>query len=412
MKKEKSLPEKYFMGTQLFVIAILVISYAFVSKNSQAEILSTFSGKDHFPTVSITRTSPLEIGSLYNDPEVVSEKELAMVLSKIRPRFSKTETKPNFVEHALRTWSLKAEFQEKGFMSGIAMRDVLVDHGEYLKSWGETSQPLLVNESNGVSIRWESRPDASVHHDHWLASLTEAGVSLEERVFLPGRPNADINDVLQQSLKDFNLDEREVEWSAMAFGLWLPPVKSWTTSDGRQLSFDSIANRLIRGHQRFGVCSGTHRVYSLMLLLRIDEEYSILSDSVRKNIYGHLENVRDLMIKTQYEDGHWPSNWSYGYAPEENPKEDEDYKKVIATGHHLEWLAIAPKELHPPHEQILKASRWLIKNCEEKDMDYIQSKYTFYSHVGNALALWRQTRPWPFWKRWQETKNENTVIDK
>ena len=101
------------------------------------------------------------------------------------------------------------------------------------------------------------------------------------------------------------------------------------------------------------------------------------------------------------------------------PEDYDAYKDVIATGHHLEWLAIAPKELHPPHDQILKAADWIIKNTTSKTKKEILSNYTFYSHVGNALALWRSTRAPVFWKEWEakhpfkpEGSDEVAVNDK
>ena len=83
------------------------------------------------------------------------------------------------------------------------------------------------------------------------------------------------------------------------------------------------------------------------------------------------------------------------------PIDDPLFKKVIATGHHLEWLAIAPKELHPPREMILKAADWVIKTTTEQTDKEIGERYTFFSHVGNALALWRKTHPADFWMKWQ-----------
>jgi hypothetical protein len=76
---------------------------------------------------------------------------------------------------------------------------------------------------------------------------------------------------------------------------------------------------------------------------------------------------------------------------------------VIATGHHLEWLAIAPEMLHPPREQIRKAAKWIIQDTLQQSDETLSEHYTFYSHVGNALALWRKTRPADFWQRWRET---------
>ena len=37
---------------------------------------------------------------------------------------------------------------------------------------------------------------------------------------------------------------------------------------------------------------------------------------------------------------------------------------------------------------------------EQSDSD-IAGKYTFFSHVGNALALWRKTHPSDFWMKWE-----------
>jgi hypothetical protein len=291
-------------------------------------------------------------------------------------------------------------------MSGEKMKDFLVDHGRYLASWGEEVKPLLVERPTGVTIRWGREKGGSVHHDHWLACLTEAGVNLNEAVFTPTRRDMTMNDVVQEALRDFRLDERETEWSAMAFGLWIPPAKSWQTASGRTLTFDDLARRLLRGHKRFGVCSGTHRLYSMMVLLRLDDEFEILSKQVRGDVYHHLENVRDLLKIAQFENGVWPANWMDGANAVENPAMLEEYKNVIATGHHLEWLAIAPKDLHPPREMILKAADWIIENTTSKTEEEIASKFTFYSHVGSALALWRKTRPADYWREWLKTHPE------
>ncbi|QDV51505.1 hypothetical protein [Gimesia fumaroli] len=401
--KSRKLSSKTLIAVQVLVVVAFCGAYTMGSRDSRQVFNSVFLNQATYPEVKIDRKVPLQVEPLYDDPSVVTDEELAAVLKQVRPKFPRKHMKPNHVEHALRTWSIRSTFQDPSIVSGIEMRDFLIDHARFLASWGDDASPLLVDEPKGISIRWGSQVGGSVHHDHWLASLTEAGIHLDEPVFAPARRDMDINDVIQQSLRDFRLDEREVEWSAMAFGLWIPPVKQWKTTDGRSVSFDQIVQRLIRGHKKFGVCVGTHRVYSLMLLIRLDDEYDILSDRARANAYGYLERVRDLISVCQFEDGHWPANWMDGKTALTNPEEIPEYKNVIATGHHLEWLAIAPKELHPPHEQIVKAAKWIINNTTSHTEDEILQKYTFYSHVGNALALWRHTHAAKFWDEWQET---------
>ena len=402
MKKTGRVSKKHVLVVQLIAVVALVASLASASAVTRQQVLNKVGGPPYSPVVSVPRETPLSVEPLYDDPEVVSDEELAAVLAKVRPKFAIEKLKSNYVEHALRMWWLNAKFHDPKVMSGEALKDHLVDHGQFLASWGDKVPPILQDHRDGVEIRWGKEECASVHHDHWLACLTEAGVNLHEPVFTPNR-RREINDVLQEALRDFRLDESEVEWSALAFGLWIAPQKTWTTRTGRELSFDLMAERLMRGHKKFGVCSGTHRVYSLMVLVRLDDDHDILSDAMHEQVMEHLRSVRDLIMASQFPDGHWPSNWSEGADAVAKPVNDELFRQVIATGHHLEWLAIAPKELHPPREQILKAADWVIKTTIEQSDSDIGQRYTFFSHVGNALALWRKTHPADFWMKWEET---------
>jgi hypothetical protein len=401
MKKQRSSKLTGFLVVQLVTGAAFAAAWTTLAPAQAERFTEIVSGEVKFSPPKIERNEPLVITPLYDDPGVVSDEELAAVLIQVQPRFSPDNLRPNHVEHALRTWHVDAEFQNPKIMSGTDMRDLLLDHGRFLLSWGPDMAPLLEDRPTGVYVRWGHERGASVHHDHTLACLSEAGVSLDQPVRSPGRPNATLKDMIDQAIYDFDLDERETEWSAMGFGLWLPPQKEWVNSHRRKLSFDMIARRQMRGHKIYGVCGGTHRVYSLMSLVRLDDEFNILSDEVRDEAMDYLRSVRDILIVTQFEDGHWPCNWPDGEEALTNPDDHEAYKNVIATGHHLEWLAIAPKELHPPHEMIEKAADWIIKNTTSKTKAEILKSYTFYSHVGNALSLWRKTRAPVFWKKWE-----------
>ncbi len=410
----RSFPWKMFVALQVGVLAAFGAAYAVSGPQSRDLIQQELWGREPFTPIAIPRSEPLVIEPLYDRPDFVSDEELAAVLERVVPRFQHRRTKPNFVEHAVRIWGVNAQFDDPQAMSGRELSEFLTDHARYAASWGNAAAPLVEDRETGLAIRWGTESGASVHHDHWLASLTEGGIHRDTAVYGPARRGTAINDVLQESLRDFRLDERETEWTAMAFGLWLPPHREWTGSEGRQYSFDLLAQRLMRGQKQLGVCSGTHRVYSLMLLIRLDDEFDILSDAARAESYSYLERVRDLITASQWEDGRWPSNWPDGAKAASQPIDEELFKQVIATGHHLEWLAIAPRDLHPPDDQIRKAARWIIDTTTGKTAADILPHYTFYSHVGNALALWRNTHPATFWRQWRATHPyeptpENTI---
>ena len=409
--KRKRLSLVTILTVQAVVLVAFAAAFFLAPPQTRGRIEQRISNVDSVSELQIPRREPLVVAPLYDRPDIVSDEELAAVLRQVRPVFSREEMRPNHIEHALRTWGVDAEFADPDAVSGAEMRDFLTDHGRYLASWGDEEEPLLQVRPSGIAIRWGRDSSGSVHHDHWLASLTEAGVALDTPVYGPGRVDATIEDVLRESLRDLRLDERETEWTTMAFGLWLPPIREWRGADGRHFSFDLLADRLLRGDQKLGVCSGTHRVYSMMLMLRLNEDNPILSQSKRDEVYAHLERVRDEIMASQWEDGRWPSNWPDGRVAVEDPIDDELFKQVIATGHHLEWLAIAPRDLHPPDEQIQRAARWIINTTVEQSPDDIRRSYTFYSHVGNALALWRNTRPAVYWRQWLAEHPEEAQDD-
>jgi hypothetical protein len=368
----------------------------------QAELLAT----TPLAEVKIENLTPVIPSALYDDPDVISDQNLAFVLHAILPRFSQQKLRPNYVEHALRAWRSEIEFENEELISGPQMVDYLLDTGAYVASWGDQHDPILQPNNEGIAVRWASDRSASVHHDHMLASLAEAGVVLDRPVYTPARRTT-LREIFAEALRDFRLDERETEWSTMAFASFLAPQKTaaWRNSQGRYISFDMLATRLLRSHKKKGVCLGIHRVYSLMMLVRLDDEYGqLISQGTREGIFAFLSDVRQLIIDSQYENGSWPPNWADGAEAQANEDpEEKSYRRVIATGHHLEWLAIAPRELHPPHESIVRAAQWTIQNVRETPQDVIDSNYTFYSHVGNALALWRQTTPATFWANWRES---------
>ena len=145
-----------------------------------------------------------------------------------------------------------------------------------------------------------------------------------------------------------------------------------------------------------GVCFGNHRLYSLTVLLRLDDEKHLLTVTTRQNILAHLTEATRRLTENQHADGYWDRNW-HDLKVTAN---DEDMalggplaRRILSTGHALEWWAMAPTELHPPRETLVRASQWLVHEIERMSEKSIADNYTFLSHAGRALALWRGRFP-------------------
>jgi hypothetical protein len=404
-----------WLSVQLIFGGAFAVSWFLLPGTQQQEVIARINRRPYPLDVALMSEKATTVESLYDDAEVVSDDELASVLKKILPRFSRDHLRPNLVEHALRTWGSEVEFTNPDIISGPQMKEFLTDMAKFVESWGQNANPLLIAKNDGIHVRFAEDRSGSVHHDHTLAALTEAGLSLDDSVYTTAREMR-VRNIVIEALRDFHLDELETEWSVMSFGLWLAPQKTvaWHNGEGRRITFDMLAERLMRNHKRDGVCLGTHRVYSLVLLVRLDgqSDGQLITKETHGQIMEYLASVRDLIAASQRPDGSWTSNWTDGAEAESRADPGEPMsKQVIATGHHLEWLSIAPVELHPPREQILKAADWLIANVEKTPQVEIDRDYTFYSHVGKALAMWRHTSPADFWTQWRPRHPDCEVFE-
>lgn len=400
MVRKHRLPVVAIVGVNVAAVGAFAAAAMSLSDRGVRRVSEAVTGRPTAARLAISHRLPLRVEPLYDDPSVVSDAELRDVLDKVKPRFDPRHLSPNHVEHALRAWGATIRFGEPGVTDGPDLVAFLTDYGRQLSSWDDVPQaePLLIERPDGIDVNWGKRPGESVHHDHWLACLSEAGAPLDTPVSGPNRRGDTLDDVLQEAIRDFDPNERETEWSVMTFGFWLPPDhKAWRNRQGRRIDFDLLAETEMRGAKRFGVCGGMHRVYSLMVLLRLDDRYTLLSPPVRDAVYAHLRGVRDAIVESQNEDGRWRSDWPNGAAALTSPVDEPLYRQVIATGHQIEWLAIAYPDLQPDREVVRRAARWVIETTRDTPQQRLMGEYTFFSHVGNALALWRKTHPAEAW---------------
>lgn len=381
---------------RIAVFVLLQIAAALTVAGIVHGRLETFSRRPQSPAA---RTAPLSVAPTYDRPEIVSDADLSAVLYKLRPRLAGTRPRINSVDHALRCWGTSADFEDPECLSGVAMRDILLDHRAFARVWGKDEPPLLIADQRGVAVRTKEGSASSSHVDHTLASMGEIGTTLRFPVQLP-KGQATLGALLARSLRTFSLNQSEYEWSAMAYALYLDGAAPWVTAEGQEVDFDRLAGRIMREELGLGVCCGQHRLSALVLFLRIDQQRRILSPECRARILEHLGNVSKLLVRSQHPKGYWNREWWTGAPPtaEDNrpgPISPELWR-ILATSHILEWLALAPQSVHPPEATLVKAGRWLtqtVLKLEDKQVAHQDHYYPPLTHVAMALALWRGRLP-------------------
>jgi hypothetical protein len=390
------------LGPIAFLLLQTLLIVAAVAWGAQRS--RVLAAKDALPQL---RDEPLEVTPLYDDPEVVSDEQLRRILPRLTLRFEGDRTVIGQVDHSLRMWGPDVTFSDPEMMSGKDMLWLLTNQNRFEGVYGDTQEPLLIDEGAGVRIRALEGPASASHVDHTLASLAELGMSLDLPIVfrhagtgIPERTT--LRAVLEQSLRDFSLNQPEYEWSALAYALFLPPTHRWVTSEGQEMTFDRLADRIMREELPNGVCSGNHRLFTLAIFLRVDDLMSqrgkppILSLESRQRIERYLRDVTDMLIRHQHPDGFWNGDWPTTTPATREPTSqigDRLSTRIIVTGHTLEWWALAPRELLPPRRVVIDAAQWIVRTIDGMTPEEIQDNNSYLSHAGRALALWRGELP-------------------
>lgn len=354
------------------------------------------------PAVVLPRNEPLVIAPRFNDPRVVTDEQLAAVLDRVKPPAEPVVTN-NFV-HALRLWGADSNFSDPKIPTGQQLRDYFLDDAAFRQFAGEKASPLFYHGKNGIEVRsfddrLTDRATSSHHADDLLATLAESGIPLDTPLHLRDG-DAKVSDLLETSLSRFHLDQLEYEWTAIAYARYVFPQREWRNKYGQRIDVDQLVEELIDHPLGLGPCNGLHRLEALAVLCRADEQVHALSGRTKLKMLLTMKRVSMLLAETQTADGYWTRQWPQGHAAAHSDKDDAPtlHDKLLVTGHHLEWLALAPDEVQPPRETIVRAGQWLARTLVEMDQKELLEAYGPYSHAARALCLWRSKDPFTAWQ--------------
>lgn len=348
------------------------------------------------------RPAPIELRPLYDDPAVVSDEQLARVLGRLVLRRHGPRTRIGQVDHMLRLWGPGVTYEDRRIFSGATMLRLLTDHRQFILVYGTEADPLLVDDGRGVRVRAFAGPASSTHIDHTLATLAEIGVGTDMPVVTPERRTT-VSSLVTGSLASFSLNQSEVDWSALAYTLYLPHARRWISAEGQEVTFDRLAARLMREELTEGACSANHRLYGLVAMLRVDGlmadlgEPPLLEPATRQEVSEFLAGVTARLAEHQHALGFWNDDWPSAAPADASPSDrdgDRLSDRLIVTGHVLEWWALAPPELQPDRAVVVAAGQWLVRTIDAlSDHDLEEHHLTFLTHAVRGLALWRGRVP-------------------
>ena len=218
------------------------------------------------------------------------------------------------------------------------------------------------------------------HPDQVLSTLGSIGIESDQVISFGSHENYSVSD--NGSLDTFRYSN-EMEFSLMAFLYYLPPTKQWQNRWGDVFSFDSAADYLLNDPLGYGTCSGIHRLIVFASMLRVNENFLILSPETTKRIEEYLLRASCILEQTQSPNGAWTYSWhDETQSLEQNEKSFSD---LHITGHHLEWIIICPKKCRPSEQSVVQAILWCQNEVNKMSLSSVRRNICEHMHVLKVL---------------------------
>ena len=390
-------------GTPLFIVILsLLVVFTGCNRTSTEEPPARRAARgETIPLVIKAREFPLQVAPLPGLENCVTDEQILVALKASLPLWHPPSV-PSLV-HELKLWGKDAVFTKEQVggegRGGKMMVETLLsdplcrehtvrlgagDGGPYMSDSPYGIHPIQSGSYDAIEYR------AETHFGKLTMLMGLANIPLSTPVTTSSGRVGAIADILQDTIMNFGW-EQELEFVGCSLAYWLPPERSWTNKFGETFTFDELMERLLDEPLGKGCCAGTHVLYTVMTLLRVDEQVPILEPKIRAKAETWFKRVVTVLEKTQQEDGTWRRDWGetgqkgYLYG-------DSVLDNITIIGHHLEWMGLAPERFRVSQQTIQKSVVTLVEQIEQQPpLEHRAFKSILpCSHAGVALCQFRQ----------------------
>lgn len=205
------------------------------------------------------------------------------------------------------------------------------------------------------------------HRDLFLATFAELGVPLSTSLANLGADRVELSDALRDSVTHFHLDQDPIEWTSIAYVLYMAGAAGWSNCDGDRFTFDQLASELLHRDMSRCSCGGGHVLSAMTLLVRTNDDLRFLSPRTAAELEQRLASEVSTAIATQSEDGSWAPDWQFNPSIALAMKAPGDAGRFLTTSHLVEWMVYLPHRLQPKKATYVRASAWLLAHIRSID---------------------------------------------
>jgi hypothetical protein len=333
---------------------------------------------------SVDRVDPEPIHFEHRMPNLNMSLADSAVIDKLDPvHFEKLSASQAL--HLLGAFGLDARFRDERFSSGRDLLELLTNDSLATKYFGH---PVMLSTRYGVRPASGTRfgRATQAHRDQLFCCLAQLGLAIEFPMVVQGKARQ-FGDIFRDSIANFHLGQEEIEFTAIAYALYLPPNRAWINKLDEKYTFDDLVEELLRRQPNKSHCCGAHLVEAMIVIDRVDAEFEpILSETSRNRLRERLDLIVNTVLQKQADDGSWGPQWYYDLVSKDarnwTPSDTETEGRLLATGHITQWLAHLSPEQYPLDDSVFRrAVAWLNQTTAEVDQDFVFDNFCPCSHA-------------------------------
>lgn len=345
--------------------------------------------KKHAVLEEQIESSPFRMTSYFVSPMEIGAERLAAIRRLSYPLHQGMTA--SLALHALMSHGIDAQFDHPNIRSGEDLWRAVTDDAAGIVMFGS---PTLIQTRHGVrSAIIVDDPRAREHHrDQLLAVMAKLGSPLATPLRVQNE-DFTLKDLLTDSIANYTVNQIEIEWTALAYALYLPPQRSWTNKFGETFSFDDLAERVLSRNLGSASCCGSHVVWAMIAMVQVDTARGpILSKENCKRLKVRIEQCVASALETQNDDGSWGADWSRGESMPESPQQfamdaDSLSNRLVATSHIPQWMLTLPPGVRLPDRNLHLAGEWLLRVLDGvSDEAFARDHYCPVSHAAALLS--------------------------
>ncbi len=344
------------------------------------------------------REMPPPIAHVPLERKVASEEDLKQLLTCVIPDYRWLKYSLGYVYHAIRLWGRSGSFTSQPFVNpivrelgwGAAAFSALVDDAVFRDVVSPFGKPLLVPSEFGVVVLTTKDLDwgnewASTHPGVYEQVMAELGVPSTQKLTLAKNKEFRLRDVVSDSARRVH-KEIECEWTTTGLARYLD-TDCWQNRFGQWIDFDEMANWLVSYDLGEGACFGTHVPFAMATLYQLSQNGSrTLANRTRQSLRDSLQEIGRTLSNRIGPDGAWSERWwgDAGGDRRRPPGVNEEFLKILVTGHHLEWMSMCQHGDRPREHILEQAILYLLPSIQEYK-ETLKHDWFFYLAISHAV---------------------------